>query len=62
MSHFEGTNNELFHLTAEGLLPDVGLCLQDLEQLVSEEGIIISKLGSKGWEDCLETAAIFKVS
>ena len=58
---FERTDNKLLHLRAEGLPSDNGMCLQDLEQLLSEKWILISELENKCREDHLEIAAVLKV-
>jgi len=41
---------------------NIGVCLQDLEQLYSEKRLLVGKLEGKGGEDCLKIAPVLKVS
>ena len=62
MGCFEWANNEFLHLPTEGLLCDIRACVQDLEQLLSEFGILVGKLEGECWENCLKIAPALKVS
>jgi len=43
-------------------MSDIRVCLQDLEQLLSEKRILIGKLESECWEDRLKIAPVLEVS
>jgi len=55
-------NNECLHLGTKRPMPNSRVGLQDLEQLFSEQGVLICKLKCKCWEDCLKVAFVFKIS
>jgi hypothetical protein len=55
----ERANDELLHLNAERLPPDVMACLQGREQLLPKEWKTVSELERKSGEDGSKAAPIF---
>ena len=62
MSGFEWTNDHFLQLGTKGLMPNPRIGLQDLDQLLSKQGVSICKLERKCWKDSLNIAPVLEIS
>jgi hypothetical protein len=58
----EWANDDILQLGTKGLMSNSRVGPQDLEQLLSEQGIPICKLECKCWENPLNIASVLKIS
>jgi len=56
------TNDEFFHLGTKCLPSNPRVCPQDLDQLLSKQGVPICKLKGECWEDRLKVTPVLKIS